>query len=72
MDRTNDVSLRARIEDLLTFKRSSGYKADGLAKILHRFINLAEEWEPGLTTVTKSIAEKWATMSPYEAPARAC
>lgn len=72
MDRTNDVSLRARIEDLLTFKRSSGYKADGLAKILHRFINLAEEWEPGLTTVTKSIAEKWATMSPYEAPANQC
>ncbi len=72
MDRTNDVSLRARIEELLIFKRSSGYKADGLAKILHRFINYAEEWEPGLTTVTKSVAEKWAAMSPYEAPANQC
>ena len=72
MDITNEVPLRARIEELLVFKRSSGYKADGLAKILHRFINYAEEWEPGLTTVTKSVAEKWATMSPYEAPANQC
>ena len=72
MERTNDISLRARIEELLTLKRSSGYKADGLAKILHRFINYAEEWEPGITTVTKSVAEKWAAMSPHEAPANQC
>lgn len=43
MDITNEVSLRARIEELLVFKRSSGYKADGLSKVLHRFINYAEE-----------------------------
>lgn len=68
----HDASLRAKIEALLTFKRSSGYKAEGLAKILHRFINYAEEWEPGITTVTKSAAEKWASMSPHEAPANQC
>lgn len=74
MDNLNDcsISLRNRIEELLAFKRASGYKAEKLAKTLYRFINYAEEWEPGITTVTKNVAEKWAAMSPHETPANQC
>ena len=64
-----ELPLRNHIENFIAFKRASGYKADHLVKILHRFINFAEKWEPGLTTVTKNVAERWENMSPEETPA---
>lgn len=62
----NDISLREQVANLVAYKRASGYKADHLAKILNRFCNLSEEWYPGLITVTKEVAEKWALCSPEE------
>lgn len=62
-------TLQEQCEDYIAFKRASGIKADKEAKILRRFIRLAEQWEPGVNTVSKGIAERWATMSPEEAPA---
>lgn len=64
-----NLPIREHVKNLIAYKRASGYKAEHLVKILKRFCNLSEEWEPGLTTVTKAVAEKWAFMSPEEAPA---
>ena len=48
----NSISLRDRIDELVAFKQASGYSAAHLVKILGRFIRYAEEWEPGIVTVT--------------------
>jgi integrase len=59
-------SLRERSDDYISFKRASGTKASKEAQVLHRFITLVEQWEPGACTVTKESAERWATLSPEE------
>ena len=64
----NGISIRDHVKKLIAYKRASGYKADHMEKILNRFCNLSEKWNPGLTTVTKEVAEKWAFMSPEETP----
>lgn len=61
-------SLREQCEDYIAFKRASGIKAYKEAQILHRFVSFAEQWEPGVSTVTKESAEHWATMSSEETP----
>lgn len=65
----NSIPLRDRIDELIAFKQASGYSAAHLVKILGRFIRYAEEWEPGIDTVTKNVAEKWECMNPNETPA---
>lgn len=67
-DTHNNILLREHIDRFIAYKQASGYKASKLEKILHRFIRFAEKWEPGLTTVTKNVAEKWAMISPDESP----
>ena len=56
-------------EDYIAFKRASGIKADKECQVLQRFVLFAEQWEPGVTTVTKEAAGRWETMSPEETPA---
>ena len=36
--------------------------------MIRRFVLFAEQWEPGVTTVSREAAEHWATMSPEETP----
>ena len=62
------ISLREQCENYIAFKRASGLKAEKESLKLHRFVSYAEQWEPGVTTVSKESAERWAAMSPEETP----
>lgn len=69
-DKTKKIkSLYEQYDNYIAFKRASGIKADKEAQVLRRFVLFAEQWEPGVTTVSKDIAERWATISPEETPA---
>jgi len=68
MHNVKPLSLRVHADNYLAFKKASGNKAEKETQIIYRFVSLVEEWEPGATTISREAAEKWATISPDEAP----